>query len=66
MGGRGNGIAVVPRDDGFTSDPDLTDGRVVLRHLGSALVDQVAGGSASDAATRVAALVADLARAMPR
>jgi tryptophan synthase alpha chain len=40
----------------------IADGVVV----GSALVDQVAGGAASDAATRVATLVTELARAMPR
>ncbi len=40
----------------------IADGVVV----GSALVDQVAAGSVGDAATRVAALVTDLARAMPR
>jgi tryptophan synthase alpha chain len=40
----------------------IADGVVV----GSALVDQVAAGPAADAPSRVAALVADLARAMPR
>ena len=40
----------------------IADGVVV----GSALVDQVATGPAADAPARVAALVAELARAMPR
>jgi tryptophan synthase alpha chain len=40
----------------------IADGVVV----GTALVDQVANGSASEAPTRVASLVSDLARAMPR
>jgi tryptophan synthase alpha chain len=40
----------------------IADGVVV----GTALVDQVAGGSAAEAPARVAALVGDLARAMPR
>ena len=40
----------------------IADGVVV----GSALVDQVAGGSAADAPSRVASLVGDLARAMSR
>jgi len=40
----------------------IADGVVV----GSALVDQVAGGPAADAPVRVAALVSELAKAMPR
>ena len=41
---------------------NIADGVVV----GTALVDQVANGSAAEAPTRVAALVSELARAMPR